>query len=55
VVCNSNKTEQKGGSAGWRSGRTSDKNVKNVKTSFFETMSEAQKDLEDVSAGIGFF
>jgi hypothetical protein len=24
-----------------------------VKTSFFEVMSEVQKDLEDVSAGIG--
>jgi hypothetical protein len=26
-----------------------------VKTSFFEVMSEVQKDLEDVSAGIGIF
>jgi hypothetical protein len=28
---------------------------KNVKTSFFEVMSEVQKDSEDVSAGIGIF
>ncbi len=25
------------------------------KTSFFEVMSDAQKDSEDISAGIGFF
>jgi hypothetical protein len=28
---------------------------KSVKTSFFEVMSEVQKDSEDVSAGIGIF
>jgi hypothetical protein len=26
-----------------------------VKTSFFEVMSEVQKDLEDISAGIGIY
>ncbi len=38
-------------------GQTSDKkNVKmDIKTSFFDVMSEVQKDLQDVSASIGQF
>ncbi len=44
------KPSRRGGSAGWRRSWTSDEN-----TSFFEVMSEVQKDSEDVSAGIGIF
>jgi hypothetical protein len=42
-----------GGSAGWCRSLTSDKKYvkKYVKTTFFEVMSEVQKDSEDVSAG----
>ncbi len=54
VVCIHSKTKQKGGGVGnvspqpdfWR---------KNIKTSFFDIMLEVQKDLEDVSTGIGKF
>jgi hypothetical protein len=46
-----------GGSAGSRRDWTSDKkNIKlDVKTSFFDVMSEVQKYLKDVSAEIGWF
>jgi hypothetical protein len=47
-----------GGLAGWRCGQTFDENTyvkKYVKSSFFEVMSEAQKDLEVVSEGINIF
>jgi hypothetical protein len=55
LVCNRSKTGRK---RGWR--QRSDateiltKNIKMyVKTSFFDVMSEVQKDFKDVSAGIG--
>ncbi len=55
VVCNSCKTGQKRG--WWQSSDTTEllmKNVKmDIKTSFFDVMLDVQKDLEDVSAGIG--
>ncbi len=56
-VCNSSKTEQKGG--GWQGGATVRLLAKlhpNVHQNIiFEVMSEVQKDLEDISAEIGIF
>jgi hypothetical protein len=49
------KPSRRGDRQGGAAAELLTKNIKNVKTSFFETMSEAQKDSEDVSAGIGFF
>jgi hypothetical protein len=55
VVCNSSKAERKGG--GRQGGIVAgQKYVKmDIKTSFFDVMSEIQKYLEDVFARIGIF
>jgi hypothetical protein len=58
LVCNNSKTGRK---RGGRNGSTGTellmkKNVKmDVKTSFFDVMSEVQKGLQEVSLGIGLF
>ncbi len=56
VVCIHSKTKRKGGRGQQyvSAARLLTKNVKmDVKTSFFDVMSEVQKDLQDVTAGKG--
>jgi hypothetical protein len=57
VVCNSGETKQKGGGqkVGAAAGLLTKKCQNVCQNILFEVTSEVQKDLEDVSAGIGIF
>jgi hypothetical protein len=57
VVCNNSKTGRKGGGqqGGTVAGHLMKIHQKVCQNSFFEVMSEVQKDLDDVSAGIDIF
>ncbi len=56
MVCNSSKTKQKGGFAGSCCDQIFGKNKsKWTSKHHFDALSEVQKDLEDISEGIGTF